>query len=56
MALHDPGAEADRAELLRGCPDFFGGDAGRELVGWLHQSGGFQVEGGWKLTPMRSAN
>src|SRR5262245_54423764 len=45
MALHDAGAEADRAELLRGCPDFFGSDAGRELVAWLLQSGGFQVEG-----------
>src|SRR4051794_30705735 len=43
-ALNDPGAEADRTELLRGCPDFWAGDGGRLLVAWLHDSGGFSVE------------
>jgi len=30
------GAEADRTELLSGCPDFWAGDGGRALVAWLH--------------------
>ena len=55
-ALNDDGTEADRTLLLRGCPDFFGGDGGRALVAWLHQSGGFQVEGGARLVPVPSAN
>jgi len=42
-ALNDAGAEADRTELLRGCPDFFAGDGGRALVAWLHQSAGSQL-------------
>jgi hypothetical protein len=55
-ALNDSGAEADRTELLRGCPDFFAGGGGRALVAWLHQSGGFSVEGRAKLVPVPSAN
>src|SRR5205807_522523 len=54
--LNDDGAEAERAELLRGCPDFFAGDGGRALVEWLHQSGGFCVEGGARAVPVPSAN
>ena len=54
--LNDAGAEADRTELLRSCPDFFGGDGGRALVAWLHRSGGFRVEGGAKAVPVPSAN
>jgi hypothetical protein len=53
--MNDPGAQADRADLLRGCPDFFAG-GGRALLAWLHDSGGFMVEGGARLTPVPSAN
>ena len=55
-ALNDDGAEADRTELLRGCPNFFAGDGGRALVAWLHECGGFSVEGGAKLVPVPSQN
>ena len=56
MALHDPGAEADRAALLRGCQHFFVGDGALELIAWLHRSGGFHVEGVRRLMPVPSAN
>jgi len=55
-ALNDDGTEADRTKLLRGCPDFFADEGGRALVAWLHESGGFTVEGGARLTPVPSAN
>ena len=55
-ALNDDGTEADRTVLVRGWPDFFAGNGGRALVAWLHQSGGFSVEGGAKLVPVPSAN
>ena len=55
-ALNDDGTEADRTALLKGCPNFWAGDGGRALVAWLHQSGGFSVEGGAKLVPLPSAN
>jgi len=54
-ALNDDGTEADRADLLRGCPDFWAGDEGRALVAWLYRSGGFSVEGGAKLVPVPRA-
>jgi hypothetical protein len=54
--LQDAGNEAERTELLSGCPDFFGGSSGRALVAWLHESGGFAVEGGRRLTPVESMN
>jgi hypothetical protein len=41
----DPGTDGDRTELLRGCPDFFINGSGRALVGWLHESHGFRVDG-----------
>ena len=54
-ALHDDGTEADRTELLQGSPDFFV-EHGDDLITWIHDSGGFQVEGGRKLTPVPSEN
>ena len=54
--LNDPGAEADRTELLRGCPDFYACNGGRALVAWLHQAGGFAVEGGRRPVPVEGEN
>jgi hypothetical protein len=51
---NDP--EADRTELLRGCPDFLAGDGRRAFVAWLHQVGGFAVESGKRLVPATSDN
>jgi len=55
-ALNDVGTEADRTELLSGCPDFWTSGGGRALVEWLYACGGFSVEGGTKLVPVPSAN
>ena len=55
-ALNDDGTEADRAELVKGCPDFFAGACGQALVDWLHRSRGFDVEGRTRLTPVPSTN
>ena len=56
MTLHDPGAEADRAELIRGCPDSFGSGVCVELIVWLLQSGGFSVERGARMVQVPSEN
>jgi hypothetical protein len=56
LVMVDPIGDDDRIELMRACPEFWAGDGAGELVAWLARSGGFQVEGGWKLMPVPSAN
>ncbi len=39
-------SEADRANLVRGCPDFYASDGGRALVAWLHRYAGLASRAG----------
>jgi hypothetical protein len=55
-ALNDQGAEADRTELVRGCPNFFAGDGGRMLVAWLHRSVGFLAEDRTQSAPSENSS
>jgi hypothetical protein len=52
----DPGREAERPELLRACPDVFGGQGAAALVAWLEECNGFAVEGGERMAVGPSAN
>jgi hypothetical protein len=54
--LRDERREEERTELLRSCPDVFGGEGGSALLAWLHKCNGFAVEGGVSLVGVPSAD